>query len=118
MTDVVRVDTVVELLQHSRSRILDEHGNERSCADLLAAGERLAAELRAHGVGPGDRVAVQMQNGDLYLDLLAAAALGGFVVMSLGSPIGLLVIMIIGKIVLDLKMHLREHRLAEEPQTS
>lgn len=82
MTDVVRVDTVVELLQHSRSRILDEHGNERSCADLLAAGERLAAELRAHGVGPGDRVAVQMQNGDLYLDLLAAAALGGFVVMS------------------------------------
>jgi len=79
---VIRAETVVELLRSSRSRIVDEHGNERSCADILEAGERLAADLRAQGVRHGDRVAVQMPNSDLYLDLLAAAAIGGFVVMS------------------------------------
>lgn len=79
---VIRAETVVELLRSSRSRIIDEHGNERTCADILDAGERLAADLRAQGIRHGDRVAVQMPNSDLYLDLLAAAAIGGFVVMS------------------------------------
>ena len=35
---------------------------------------------------------------------------GGFLVMALGSPVGLLVVLVVGKIVLNLGMHLREHR--------
>ncbi len=81
-TTTIHVETVVELLRASRSLVVDEHGNERTCADILEAGERLASDLRGAGVGPGDRVAVQMPNSNLYLDLLAAAAIGGFVVMS------------------------------------
>lgn len=81
-SEVIRAETIVALLQSSRSRILDERGNERSCADILEAGKRLSVDLRAQGVRAGDRVAVQLPNGNLYLDLLAAAAVGGFVVMS------------------------------------
>lgn len=80
--DVIRVDTVVELLSTSQSIVIDEQGNERTCADILESGKRLAGDLSAAGVQPGDRVAVQMPNSNLYLDLLAAAAVGGFVIMS------------------------------------
>lgn len=76
---VVRADTVTELLERSQSVIVDEHGAERSVADVLAAGRRLAFDLAAAGVQRGDRIAVQMKNEPLYLDLLAAAAVGGFV---------------------------------------
>ncbi len=82
VTDVLRCETVVELLQSSRSRILDGDGGERSCAEVLESGRQLAADLRASGVRPGDRVAIQMPNSALYVDLLAAAAIGGFVIMS------------------------------------
>ncbi len=41
--------------------------------------------------------------------LHVAIIFGGFVVMSLGSPLGLLIILIVGKIVIDLKLHLWEH---------
>lgn len=81
-TEALRCDTVVELLQSSRSRILDGEGGERSCDEILESGRQLAADLHASGVRPGDRVAIQMPNSSLYIDLLAAAAIGGFVVMS------------------------------------
>jgi len=80
MAHIVRADTVHELLERSESVIVDEHGAERPVADVLAAGRRLAADLRSAGLQRGDRVAVQMKNGPLYLDLLAAAAVGGYVV--------------------------------------
>lgn len=79
---VVRAATVAELLEQSRSVIIDEHGNERATADLLESGSRLAADFATAGIERGDRVAVQLENGPLYLDLLAAAAIGGFVLMS------------------------------------
>jgi len=70
----IRAETVVELLARSKSRIVDEHGKERTASDLLADGARLATDLQAHGIEAGDRIAAQIPNGDLYLDLLAAAA--------------------------------------------
>lgn len=78
----LRVDTVAALLEQSRSIIVDEHGVERTMQDVLANGRQLAADLAGAGIEPGDRVAVQMQNGPLYVDLLAAAAIGGFVITS------------------------------------
>ena len=39
-----------------------------------------------------------------------AILFGAFAIMALGSPVALLVLLIIGKIVLDLKLHLRAHR--------
>jgi len=39
---------------------------------------------------------------------------GGFFVMALGSPVPLLIVIVIGKIMLDIKMHLREHRKAKD----
>ena len=74
--------TVVDLLEQSTSVIIDEHGNQRTTAEILETGRRLAHDLAAAGIAPGDRVAVQMANGPLYLDLLAAAAVGRFVIMS------------------------------------
>lgn len=81
-TPVNSRETVVELLEQSTSVIVDEHGNERAAAEVLAAGRQLAANLAAAGIEPGDRVAVQMQNHPLYVDLLAAAAIGRFVITS------------------------------------
>lgn len=78
----LRVDTVAELLAQSSAVIIDEHETKRTCAEVLAAGSELADRLRAAGVQVGDRVAVQMTNGPLYVDLLAAAAIGRFVVMN------------------------------------
>ena len=39
-----------------------------------------------------------------------AIIFGGGLVMALGSPVGLLLVLVVGKIALDLGMHLREHR--------
>ena len=44
-----------------------------------------------------------------------AIIFGGAAVMFLGSPMLLLAILVIGKIVVDLGMHAKEHRKAESP---
>ncbi|WP_146398306.1 DUF6498-containing protein [Pseudobythopirellula maris] len=44
-----------------------------------------------------------------------AIVLGAFATVLLGSPIVLLVILVAGKTLLDLKLHLREHAKAESP---
>ena len=45
----------------------------------------------------------------LHIAILA----GGFLTMIIGSPAALLVVLVIGKIILDVKMHLREHKKAK-----
>lgn len=80
--DTAMPTTMLELLERSTAVIVDEHGSRRSVSQILAEGRRLARDLAAAGMRPGDRLAVQMPNGPLYLDLLAAAAAGGFVIMS------------------------------------
>lgn len=42
-----------------------------------------------------------------------AIILGAFVITALGSSVSLLVLLIIGKIILDAKLHLRSHRLTQ-----
>lgn len=78
----VRASTVAELLARSSSVIVDEHGVERTCAEIAAAGKLLADDLTAAGLERGDRIAIQMHNVPLYLELFAAAAHAGFVIMS------------------------------------
>lgn len=46
--------------------------------------------------------------------LHVALLFGAFVIVWLGSPIFLLLILIVGKTILDLKLHLREHQQLEE----
>ncbi len=42
---------------------------------------------------------------------------GGFAVIALGSPLPLLVLIVIGKIALDIHLHRREHRPQSEEQS-
>lgn len=42
-----------------------------------------------------------------------AVIAGGFCAMTIGSPVPLLFVLVIGKIILDVKMHLREHKKAK-----
>jgi hypothetical protein len=48
--------------------------------------------------------------------LHVAIIAGGFAVMLLGSPLPLLVLIVIGKIALDIHLHRREHRPRQEAQ--
>ena len=41
--------------------------------------------------------------------LHVAIILGGFAVMALGEPVALLVVLVLLKLALDIKLHLREH---------
>lgn len=77
--------TVVELFEASTAQIIDDSGRARTTRQILEAGTVLSARLSAAGVRPGDRVAVQMTNVPEYLDLLAAAAVGRFVIMSVNT---------------------------------
>jgi len=78
-------DTVGQLLSESTAVVVDAAGNQRTAAEISAAGQSLAADFQAAGVEPGDRVAIRMANGPLYLDLLAAAAWGRFTVASINT---------------------------------
>jgi len=49
---------------------------------------------------------------EMHIAILA----GGFLAMSLGSPLGLLLVLIVLKTVLDVKLHLREHRAVQKRQ--
>ncbi|MEM8865992.1 MAG: DUF6498-containing protein, partial [Planctomycetota bacterium] len=45
--------------------------------------------------------------------LHVAIVLSGFLVITLGQPVVLLILLVVGKTLLDLSLHLREHREAE-----
>ena len=72
-------------------------------AEYLLKGEYATAKPKELMGKPYSRVIV------LHIAIIA----GGFFVMALGSPVPLLIVLIIGKIILDMKMHLREHRKAK-----
>ncbi len=68
--------------------------------NYIAKGEHQRISLRNLMMAPYSRIVV------LHMAIL----LGAFVVIILGSPMFLLLILIAGKIVLDIKMHRREHQ--------
>lgn len=79
--------TVSDLLRRSASVIhLDDE--TVSVADVAREGERLASALRDEGLGAGSRLAVWAANGLPYLRLLAAAAAGRFVLVSVNTRFG------------------------------
>jgi hypothetical protein len=71
--------------------------------NYLLAGEYKTAKPKDLMNQPYARVVV------LHIALLA----GGILAMAVGSPVPLLFVLIVGKIILDIKMHLREHPKAK-----
>ncbi len=71
--------------------------------NYLLKGEYATAKPKELMNRPYSRVVV------LHIALIAS----GFFVMVLGSPIPLLFVLVIGKIILDVKMHIREHKKAK-----
>jgi hypothetical protein len=67
--------------------------------NFLLAGERETLTLRDLMGAPYGRIVV----------LHVAIILGGFAVMALGEPVALLVVLVLLKLGLDIKLHLREH---------
>jgi hypothetical protein len=67
----------------------------------LSKAERLMGE-------PYVRVAI------MHFALLA----GGFLSASIGQPIGILLILVVFKIIIDVKLHLREHRRKQRPRSA
>ncbi|MCA9239255.1 MAG: hypothetical protein KDA37_03610 [Planctomycetales bacterium] len=73
------------------------------CANYLGKGEYRRVTLPDLMQAPYPRIVV----------LHMAIVLGAFATIALGSPLLLLVILIVGKTLLDLKLHLKEHKAAE-----
>ena len=78
----------------------------------LAASHLWSFAVNYIGHGEYRRTAVPLLMIQPYgrvIVLHVAILFGGFVTMAIGSPMGLLVLLVVGKTVLDLKFHLREH---------
>jgi len=78
-----RTRTLVDILHETVSRFgdrvaLDAAGRRVTYRELARRADRLAARLRASGVGPGDRVGIQIPSGteDLYIGILGVLASG------------------------------------------
>jgi hypothetical protein len=76
--------------------------------NYLLKGEYLTAKPQQLMGQPYARVVV------LHIALLA----GGFLTMALHSPVPLLFVLVVGKIILDIKLHLREHQKAKPVLTA
>lgn len=68
--------------------------------NFLRGGEYLRADPATQMKQPYARVVL------LHVAIIA----GGFLVATLGSPVWLLVLLVVGKVALDIRLHLREHR--------
>ncbi|MEZ5342645.1 MAG: AMP-binding protein [Acidimicrobiales bacterium] len=77
--------TFIELLAGSSSTVTLPDGATTSASELADRGRRISTGLQASGVNRGDRVAAWLDNGLAYLDLLAACAAGGFVLVNVNT---------------------------------
>jgi len=93
MSDPIRAAAQVPLLRlferhvrYTPERIALEAGDLRlTYAELSARADRLAALLRGHGVGKGDRVCILSQNHPAYIVLAVAAMRLGAIVATLNT---------------------------------
>jgi hypothetical protein len=74
--------------------------------NFLLAGERERLDLKALMGAPYGRIAI----------LHVAIIVGGFAVMAMGQPVAMLVVLVLLKLGLDIRLHLREHRAARQPR--
>ncbi len=76
--------TIQELLRASTSQIHFDDGTSTSASELANRGAKTAEKLASH-LAPGDRLALWLDPGLAYLELLAAAAAGGFVAVNVNT---------------------------------
>ena len=89
---------------------------------LMALGLSHGVSFFQHYIGKGEikRATLQqlMQQPYKRIVLLHLVIIaGGFAVMALGSPLPMLVLIVIGKIALDIHLHRREHRSQPDEQS-
>lgn len=75
------IETGTLIAWHARQRgdtpaVISEHG-ERTFAELNANANRLVRLLAAHGIGPGDAIAVVTRNRPEFIEAIAAALRSG-----------------------------------------
>ena len=90
----------------------------------------LAALFLSHGVSYVHHYVAQRQFASAKIDELMfapysrvvvmhiAIIAGGIFAMAIGQPIGVLLVLIVLKIIIDVKLHLREHRRKQRPQSA
>ncbi len=76
---------VVDLFEQSTSTIILPDNTRCTTADITQSGCQLAARFQAAGYLPGDRVAVCLPNGRLYLELLVATSIARLVLVSVNT---------------------------------
>jgi fatty-acyl-CoA synthase len=76
---------VVDLFEQSSSTIVLPDDTRCTTHDVIRSAQQRAEQLRAWGFDPGDRLAVCLPNGRLYLDLLVAASIARLVVVSVNT---------------------------------
>lgn len=76
--------TIGALLTFSTSEIYFDDGSSISASDLWRRGAAMATNL-SERLEPGDRIAIWIEPGIEYLELLAAAAAGGYVAVNVNN---------------------------------
>ena len=79
--------SIEEAFRTSTATLVFDDGNEARPETLWNDGCRVAAWLAAQGIRRGDRVAVRMPNGADYVRLMGTCAAGGFVLVSVNTPL-------------------------------
>jgi fatty-acyl-CoA synthase len=78
-------ERVGDVFAGSGSVVVLPDGSTTTAPQLAAKGRRLAAQLRAEGLVPGDRVAVRLPNGAAYLQMIVACAAARLVLVSVNT---------------------------------
>ncbi len=76
---------MVDLFEQSSSAIVLPDDTRCTTHDIVSSAQQRAEQLRAWGFEPGDRMAVCLPNGRLYLELLVAASIARLVLVSVNT---------------------------------
>jgi fatty-acyl-CoA synthase len=76
---------VVDLFEQSSSTLILPDDTRCTTPDIIRSGQLRAEQLQAWGFAPGDRIAVCLPNGRLYLEMIVAAAIARLVLVSVNT---------------------------------